>query len=494
MVMSETRDLSKQNVVYEEQQEIDPFESFPKIIKMKRTEWGLTALSVSEMMGMNYDVFKGKCNGNRPATRDFVIAVCAILLMNSWETGEALRSHKSMFPAFDEDNDRDSCIINFLDKPVYTYSTPEILTELNDTLVAEGFGSLDIIDHRNRTNGGKKRDKPKSQYTILGYAFQMTASNGYALYGDQYDSLETEYGLDRTRCVGRMYIENRMTGEEFRLHYSSEGDAYMYDSQHRILPRHYKQLRNAGEYTPFFSKLRSRTMKYQRKLIDRLDDTRNYGERISANILDGKIHVFAEKYNYRFPEANEYYVMEYSKGIYTLYVYHRSAFMYLFMGEEAYKRNISQTTPTPFLKFDSLEQINAFSERKDVPYWQIDLIPLRKSAYKSLTEAVDKLRRDLAEGKRFIRNPTIIGDHGDEPGWICSFFSLEKEFECYHETDDYAGDVLCLGKEVSSFQLKDGTTVEISINDLLKAFELGFNDIEEICQVKRDRGKIEVDF
>jgi hypothetical protein len=51
-----------------------------------------------------------------------------------------------------------------------------------------------------------------------------------------------------------------------------------------------------------------------------------------------------------------------------------------------------------------------------------------------------------------------------------------------------------LGKEVSSFQLKDGTTVEISINDLLKAFELGFNDIEEICQVKRDRGKIEVDF
>ena len=87
-----------------------------------------------------------------------------------------------------------------------------------------------------------------------------------------------------------------------------------------------------------------------------------------------------------------------------------------------------------------------------------------------------------------------ICNNGEEPGWICRFFNLEKDFDCYYETDDYAGDILCLGKEVASFHLKDGTIVEITIQDLLKAFELGFNDIAEICQIKHDRGKIEVDF
>ena len=121
----------------------------------------------------------------------------------------------------------------------------------------------------------------------------------------------------------------------------------MYDSQHRISPQHFKQLRDAGEYKPFFSRLRSMTMKYHRKLIDRLDDTRNYGERISAHLINGKIHIFAEKYNYRFPEANEYYVMDYSEGTYTLSVFHHSAFMYLLMGEKEYKSYISQKTPVP---------------------------------------------------------------------------------------------------------------------------------------------------
>lgn len=492
--MSEHRDLSEQNVVYEEQQEDGCYESFPKAIKSKRTQWGLAATSIPQMMGIDYDVFKGKCNGNRPATRDFVIAICAVLCMNSVETSEALRSHKSKFPALDEDNDRDWCISNFLDKPEHTNPTPDILTKLNDALIAEGLETLDIIDHRNGKSRNEIKNKLGSQYIILGNAFQMPVSNGYALYGDQYDSLVTEYGMDRTRCIGCMYIKDRKTNEEFHLHYSSEGDAYMYDSQHRILPQHFKQLGDAGEYKPFFSRLRSMTMKYHRKLIDRLDDTRNYGERISAHLINGKIHIFAEKYNYRFPEANEYYVMDYSEGTYTLSVFHHSAFMYLFMGEKEYKSYISPKVPIPILSFSSIDEINELKERKDVPYWQKELIPIRSGAYISLTASVDKLRKELTEKKRYIRNPLIIADHGDEPGWICGFFNLEKDFDCYYETDDYAGEILCLGKEVSFFQLKDGTIVEISIQDLLKAFELGFNDIDEICQVKHDRGKIEIDF
>ena len=111
--MSVNKKPSKHNVVYEE--EVGPYESFPQVIKSMRAKWGLAAKTIPKMMGIDYDVFKGKCNGNRPATRDFVIAICALLIMDSWKTSEALRSHKRMFPAFDEENERDSCIMNFLD-------------------------------------------------------------------------------------------------------------------------------------------------------------------------------------------------------------------------------------------------------------------------------------------------------------------------------------------------------------------------------------------
>ena len=304
--MNETKKLAEQNVVYEE--EISSFESFPKVIKSKRNKWGLNATSLPQMMGIDYDVFKGKCNGNRPATRDFVIAVCAILLMDSWEVCEALRSHKLMFPALDEENERDSCIINFLDSPKHGFPDATIISDLNNALLNESFSELDIIDHRNGTGQKERLDGLSTQYMITGYRFQMTDSNGYALYGDQYDSLATEYGLDRARCLGYMRIESNKTKEICHLRCSSEGDLALFDSQHEILPRHFLSIQESGEYAPFFSKLKSMTRKYQRKLIDRLDDTRNYGERVSAHLIQGKAHIFAEKYNYRFPEANEYYV------------------------------------------------------------------------------------------------------------------------------------------------------------------------------------------
>lgn len=93
-----------------------------------------------------------------------------------------------------------------------------------------------------------------------------------------------------------------------------------------------------------------------------------------------------------------------------------------------------------------------------------------------------------------IRNPEIIKDYGDEPGWICSFFNVEKEFECYHHSADDAGDLLYYGKEEATFPMPDGTNITVSINDLLRAFEFGFHSINEICKAKQNTGIIEVKY
>ena len=136
--MSKIIKITEQHILYEDK--VNPNEPLPIIIKAKRAKWGLGAKAIPQMMGIDYDVFKGKCSGNRPATRDFVIAVCALMLMDSCETDEALRSHKNKFPAFDEVNDRDFCIVHFLDNPEYSYPTSDILTKLNAALAAEDYG------------------------------------------------------------------------------------------------------------------------------------------------------------------------------------------------------------------------------------------------------------------------------------------------------------------------------------------------------------------
>lgn len=492
--MAEKDYSSDPTVLYEEQGEGYSNGSFTSMIKKARARWDLKATDLHRLLGIGEDVFRGKCNGNRKATRDFVIAVCAALRFDSCQTADALRCHKQMFPGFDESSKRDYCIIQFLDNHINVKPSSNTIHELNTALASGCLPELDIIDHRTGDKSKKKKVDNLSPYIIRGSVFQMTSSNEYALYGDQYDSLETEFGIDRAMCLGHLYIENKKTKEIFHLRCSSEGDIDLFDSTHTLIPLHFERIQDAGVFAPFCSKLQAETFMYRTKLLNRLDDTRNFGDRVSAYLRDGQVYVFAEEYNYSFPEANEYYVMEFFNGKYTLSVYHRSAFMLLYLGKKVYHETMGQESPQAFLHFDSEGDIDAFNEKEGIPHWQKELLPLRKSAYRRMTEKIEKLRNDLTEKKRYIRNPDIIKDHGDEPGWICWFFHVEKEYECYHQSDDYAGDLLYYGKEEAVFSMPDGTTVIVSITDLLRAFEFGFHTIDEICRAKQNAGTIEIKY
>lgn len=168
--MAEHDYSSEPTVLYEEQIEQYTNGSFPKMIKSARSEWDLKATDLHRILGIDKDVFRGKCNGNRPASRDFVIAVCAALKMNSNQTDEALRCHKKMFPGFDELNERDNCIIQFLDNSEHQEPSPDIIRELNTALSSGGFQELEIIDHRTGNKSKKKKTGNLSLYTITGSA------------------------------------------------------------------------------------------------------------------------------------------------------------------------------------------------------------------------------------------------------------------------------------------------------------------------------------
>lgn len=473
---------------YEQEEQLRD-ESFPQMVKRYRAKYDLKAPDLAErIMGIREDIFRRKCNGNGPSSRDFVIAVCAVLLMDSVTAGEALRAHKEMYAAFDEENDRDMCIIEFLDNTRFNRPEQEVVKSLNRVLRNHNYPELDIIDHRNRKAPKGKSDVPDTPYKITGKGFRLLSSDT-ALYGDQYDSLETEYSLSRCRCMGWFKAENTDTGNICILECTSDGSMYLYGME-ELIPRRVTSPEEVGELAPLFYQLQTMTESYHRTVIGRLNDSRNFGERVSANLQNGKIHIFAERYNYEYPEAQEYYVMEYTEGVHVLSIYRKSAFMALYLPREEYAAYVSNEIPTPVYQFESLEAIDAIGSDPKASGWQIQLIPLRKKAYKTLLRNVDNLLDELKEKKKYIRHPDILIDNED-PGWVCKFFRLEDQYACYTEEDEEGREWLYYGNYIASFDQPDETTISITVDELKKAFELGFHDIQEICAVKRSIGTID---
>ena len=60
------------------------------------------------------------------------------------------------------------------------------------------------------------------------------------------------------------------------------------------------------------------------------------------------------------------------------------------------------------------------------------------------------------------------------------------------EGPGYPGEILIVADaEQSDFTMEDGTTVTITLDDLKRAFELGCDDIGQICRIKKNKGSIE---
>jgi hypothetical protein len=92
--------------------------------------------------------------------------------------------------------------------------------------------------------------------------------------------------------------------------------------------RQLKALDDAGELKDYYMQLEDMVQTEIRRMTTVLNDTKNYGSRLSADIVNGTIHVFAEEYNYRIPEANELLsVFEMNKWIISISVFRGSAFM-----------------------------------------------------------------------------------------------------------------------------------------------------------------------
>lgn len=462
------------------------YQSFAEYVKAKRKmladkscEEVMSTRELATSLGISYEMFRKVLNLNKPTKhRDCIIAICLVVGMNAEETNIALNKYPNMY-MLNEADDRDKLFIEMLEKnsrDVQPYRRVTI-EEINTELYNNGFTNLDIIHHRKAV---ASKEKSKKKINIDNFFTDTTISTDI-LFGDQYGSLATQYSRDRLCCKSHMVIKDVKKRKVHRLSVvnnfnSSTGLEFHKEDQLCC----YNSLQETGVFKIFFVEL-SRLVKTEtNRLLSILNDTKNYIERISAKIKNDSLCVFAETFNYEVPEYSEYYFYESIGSNVSLLVYEKSEFMHRYMSDQDYKNT--------YLKYDNkvLKCYSSFEAlEKEIETTKIEqkmLLQIRLHSFRHLRELSESLKDDLANRKEFIRRLDYIYDDCDR---VCEFFKVEKEFEC-----KFDGENMIASVDAVEFVLPDGDRINISLQDLYDAFELGFNDIQEVCRVKKKIGSI----
>ncbi len=457
--------------------------SFSDFIKEKRKletspsgKKYLSTRELAERLDIDYEQFRKILNMNKPTKkRDCIIAICAALRLDHQETDEALNLYQYQ-PVLSSKNPRDCLLIHILDKQLFN---PLTISEINNCLVRNGYPELDIIDHRPSVKPASENNN--SPFKLL--KKQTKTFSDDLILGDPYDSLDSEYSLYRYRCIAEMWLNDIKKKRVYHLIAGTHHDYHM-DIHGKYLYdiKSYKSPEESGVFQDYFLELESMANRELKNMYDILNDTKNYQTRISAGIRNDAFYVYAETYNYTVPELDEYYLFEYQDGTPLLSVYKRSEFMRCYLSSDDYSLTYGINSNTLLAQYSSIDELETCKEPDTSEY----LLKCRSRYFKRLIEQADTLIADIKSEKRYIRRLDYIYEDRDR---VCQYFEVEKEFDCF--LDGEYGDIMFAGMKDADFHFEDCGTVHITLEDLYKAFELGFTNINEICRIKKKLGSIE---
>ena len=462
---------------------------FAKFIREKcKDEYngnGISTKELSKKVGIDYEMFRKIINGQKPTKkRDCIIAIGIVLKFMSGEINEALVEYG--MPELDENLKREEFIISQVNG-AFLRGDAITLEALNIKLKKNGYPELNIHDKRD----AKKEGNSMTDTIIYPYKIKeskvRTLKESIDYFIDPYMSLNTQYDPSRYQIEGEMVIYNEKENNHIYLVSNPdkdglEGEGYF---SSEIIPtgkrKKYKNINNTGEFEIYFERLNNKIEIERFRLLRMLNETKNYGDRISARLCGNSICVFAEEFNYSIPERGEYHVLSYASGKYKLSIYSKSAFMYYYMPEKKYTKYYGHKHPKPIESYTSVEQIeekiNDTATRNAICY------QVYKKAFEKLKIKIDELYEKIKSQEVFIQNLNAIYDN---PMETLEFYKIEKNFNCIY---DEVGEI-CGCDETADFLHSNGNVITISRNDIYDAFKLGFESIDEIIRIKYELGDI----
>ena len=260
------------------------------------------------------------------------------------------------------------------------------------------------------------------------------------------------------------------------------------------------------KYHELFAEMDAAEEAVRMRVYRRLLDSRNYGKRLSARIIDNRLHIFLETYNYDDPESGEYYQMDCCGGTYTFTVSDGSRFMELYLPRRRYTQIFGCSNAAVSERYSSVSDITdaiarirqngSYEERRMIPR-----IEHRVQVFQRMQNEIRNLRQNLKTGKAHIRSRELFcsGDAGAKyvaAMAIITLYDARKEFEC-EDLEPLGWQEMCAefyrrSQKKAVFRLSDGRTVRLSRKDLLKGFELGLNTIGEIGQFLLTYGRLSI--
>ena len=436
------------------------------------TDRGLTTLypqdKIAKRLDISVDQFHQKIYRKKPLTRDWLIAICAAYGLGPGDTDDALSI--CGMPRLDDSSTREIFFNVFLEE---NKDHPVTVQDFNNAMIARGVEPLNIVYREKEKNTIKAK---KSHYKQLCNIIVRT----YGRENEMYASLTTDY-LPDMRCIAEVVVED-VNQRRYILGADSYGTYSVTDEDFTI--RALKEITPEDDFFDFFMMLSSHVRRRKQKMDDILNDSRNYLGRWSANLKNDKIHVFYEEYNYRFPERNEYLMMEYVDGQYRLSIAHKSMFMSEYLSKEEYREHYHMNEEIKRRIYHSLVEIDeAFAEKDDNQY---------PSLYKARRKDYSRLKEMVSEKLDKIKNREVIiqvfENFWDNPYDVLSYYNIEEPFGC--QIDEKFGDIY-RANETAEFMDGDGETIVLSFDDIRTAFEYGVKTIEDICRLKKDNKQIE---
>ena len=458
--------------------------AFAQFIREKRKEYNeyngeeISTEKLGTMIGIKYEMFRKILNQEKPTKkRDCIIAICVALQLLPGEIDEALGLYQYM-PALDKYNPRDGFILAQI-----SGNNKITVNELHNRLMERGFPGLDIQDKRDGKGKSEGFVPVNLPFKVMELKVRTPIDTDY-YYGDQYNSLSTTYDPSRCKSTGDMILGDPRLKKYIHLIASTDG----YRSANVIKgdpkPILFKSLDETGNYKNYFIELENAVNIEKHRLLDILNDTRNYQKRTSAIFYEDSICVFTEQFNYIIPELNEYYILTFSAGHYKLYVYDQSAFMFWYLPRESYSSYFGKNFPEPKETYESIEEIEALINANKNSHELIHF-RLRRNAFRRLMPDVDDLYQKIKDRKVFLQNLNRIFDN---PADVLRYYELEKDFECKY--DEEYGEIYD-SLDSKTYFLPDGSEIIITLEDIYKAFEFDFPDIEAICRIKAKHGSID---
>lgn len=464
--------------------EKNPFSLFfdEKLKAMNENELTGKKLSKNDIagqLGIGKEMFRKIINMNKPnQSRDCIIAIALVLLLNSEETDEAIQKYDKSMRILDTEDSRDDFIIELLEEQKKNKLSIE---QVDQILSVNSYPKLDIIKHRKKNN-----DTNIIPLEIIDKILSYSTDD--YLDGDIFNSLSTKYLYIEKPITAKMIVFNNTNNTKYSL--KCVFKIKPYDKQHRanqLYTYHIKKendehfvpvenLNNFEVFKPFFIELKYDIKFEINRLLNIINDTRSYQKRLSAKIINNDLHVFFETYNYTVPELGEYYLMDYVNGKYTLYVSKESRFMKYYLSVERYKELFGKTTSNDkyeklYTSLNDIECKVGIAESTEEA-----IIKLHIDAYNSAKKEIDSLIGDIISEKIYIRNLKMIFNNIYD---VLIFYNVTNEFRCLYDPD--YGEISGIGVEKVLFTLPNGIHIEFTFDNLCEAFKIGLNTIEEVC-------------